>query len=35
MKDSAPNISKHSVTSVCSYLLPEKNFDSLGLFLNI
>jgi hypothetical protein len=33
-KDSAPNDSKHSLTSVCSWFLQEWNFDMLGLFAN-
>jgi len=33
-KDSAPNDSKHCLTSICSYFLHEWNFDSLGLFVS-
>jgi len=28
-KYSAPNASKHSVISICSWVLHERNFDSL------
>jgi len=31
-KDSAPNDSKHSLTSFCSWFLSQWNFDLLGLF---
>ena len=34
-KNYAPNDSKNSSTSICSWFLHEWNFDSLGLFPNI
>jgi hypothetical protein len=34
-KDSVPHDSKHSLTSICSWFLPEQNFDLLRLFPNI
>jgi len=34
-KDSALNDSKHSLTAIGYYFLPEYNFDSLRLFPNI
>jgi len=34
-KDSVPNVGKHSMSSVCTQFLQERNFDLLGLFPNI